>query len=71
MYRALWSWLVCVIVTVVVSMMTKPKPDSELTGLVMGVTDLPSEGDLSLWQRPAFWAVAVSIVFVIFNVIFW
>jgi SSS family solute:Na+ symporter len=71
MYRALWSWLVCVIVTVVVSMMTKPKPDRELTGLVMGVTDIPSEGDLSLWQRPAFWAVAVSIVFVIFNVIFW
>jgi SSS family solute:Na+ symporter len=71
MYRALWSWLVCVIVTVAVSMMTKPKPDSELTGLVMGVTDLPSEGDLSLWQRPAFWAMAVSIVFVIFNVIFW
>jgi SSS family solute:Na+ symporter len=71
MYRALWSWLVCVIVTVAVSMMTKPKPESELTGLVMGVTDIPSEGDLSLWQRPAFWAVAVSIVFVIFNVIFW
>jgi SSS family solute:Na+ symporter len=71
MYRALWSWLVCVIVTVAVSMMTKPKPDSELTGLVMGVTDIPSEGQLSLWQRPAFWAVAVSIVFVIFNVIFW
>ena len=71
MYRALWSWLVCVIVTVAVSMMTKPKPDSELAGLVMGVTDIPSEGDLSLWQRPAFWAVAVSIVFVIFNVVFW
>jgi solute:Na+ symporter, SSS family len=71
MYRALWSWLVCVMVTVAVSLMTRPKPDSELTGLVMGVTNIPSEGQLSLWQRPAFWAVAVSIVFVIFNVIFW
>jgi solute:Na+ symporter, SSS family len=71
MYRALWSWLVCVIVTVAVSLVTKPKPDSELNGLVMGVTDIPSEGQLSLWQRPAFWAVAVSIVFVAFNVIFW
>ena len=71
MYRALWSWLVCVIVTVAVSLVTTPKPDSELHGLVMGVTDIPSEGQLSLWQRPAFWAVAVSIVFVIFNVIFW
>ena len=71
MYRALWSWLVCVIVTVAVSMVTTPKSDSELKGLVMGVTDIPSEGQLSLVQRPAFWAVAVGIVFVIFNVIFW
>jgi SSS family solute:Na+ symporter len=71
MYRALWSWLVCVIVTVAVSMVTKPKPYSELYALVMGVTEIPSEGELSLWQRPAFWAVAVSFVFVVFNVIFW
>ena len=28
MYRALWSWLVCVVVTVVVSYMTKPIPES-------------------------------------------
>ena len=71
MYRALWSWLVCVIVTVAVSMVTKPKPVNELNGLVMGVTQIPSEGQVSLWQRPAFWAVTVSVVFVIFNVIFW
>src|SRR4029079_13258419 len=34
MYRALWSWLVCVIVTVVVSLMTKPLPEAQLEGLV-------------------------------------
>ena len=33
MYRGLWSWLVCVIVTVVISLMTTPKPVSELNGL--------------------------------------
>jgi SSS family solute:Na+ symporter len=36
MYRALWSWLVCVIVTVVVSLLTRPKTDAELEGLVYG-----------------------------------
>ncbi|MGC2151882.1 MAG: sodium:solute symporter family protein, partial [Terriglobales bacterium] len=36
MFRALWCWLVCVLVTVVVSYVTQPKPDSELTGLVYG-----------------------------------
>jgi SSS family solute:Na+ symporter len=71
MYRGLWSWLVCVLVTVVVSMMTTPKPVSELNGLVMGVTDIPSEGQVSLLHRPSFWAVAVAVVFVIFNVAFW
>ena len=57
MYRALWSWIVCVVVTVVVSLLTKPKPESELTGLVYGCTDVPGEGHLPLYQRPAFWAV--------------
>src|ERR1700761_8966159 len=71
MYRALWSWIVCVVVTVVVSYMTKPKPMSELTGLVYGATAIPSEGDMALWERPIFWAGVVTVVFVILNVIFW
>jgi SSS family solute:Na+ symporter len=71
MYRALWSWIVCVGVTVVVSYMTKPKPMSELTGLVYGATAIPSEGDMALWERPIFWAGVVTVVFVILNVIFW
>jgi len=71
MYRALWSWLICVIVTVVVSMVTKPKPESELSGLVYGATEIPSEGNLPLIKRPVFWAGVVFVVFVILNVIFW
>ena len=71
MYRALWSWLVCVIVTVVVSYLTKPKPESELVGLVYGCTQVPSESDMALWQRPAFWAVLVAVVFFIAQVVFW
>jgi len=71
MYRALWSWIVCVIVTVVVSLVTAPKPDKELVGLVYGVTEIPQEGDMALWQRPIFWAVVVAVVFVIFNILVW
>ena len=71
MFRALWSWIVCVIVTVVVSLMTEPKPMSELKGLVYGETDIPSEGHLPLWQRPIFWAGVVSAIFVVIQVIFW
>src|SRR5213075_934248 len=39
MFRALWSWIVCVIVTVVVSYMTAPLPEARLKGLVYGATE--------------------------------
>ena len=71
MYQALWSFLVCVIVTVVVSLATKPLPDSELVGLVYGQTEIPSVGDVPLYQKPLFWAAIVAIVFVVLNIIFW
>lgn len=71
MYRALWSWLICVTVTVVVSAFTRPKPVAELTGLVYGCTELPSEGHLRLWQRPIFWAALSALAFLILQWIFW
>jgi len=71
MYRALWSWIICVVVTVAVSLATRPKPDSELVGLVYGATEIPSEAGVPLIHRPIFWAVVVSLVFVILNIIFW
>ncbi|WP_165065856.1 sodium:solute symporter family protein [Paludisphaera rhizosphaerae] len=71
MYRGLWSWLVCVIVTVAVSYATKPKPDSELVGLVYGCTEIPHEEAAPWYERPAVWATVVAIVFVILNVVFW
>jgi solute:Na+ symporter, SSS family len=71
MYRGLWSWLICVAVTVVVSLFTTPKPENELIGLVYGVTDIPSEQLVPIYQRPAFWAAIVAVVFVALNIIFW
>jgi SSS family solute:Na+ symporter len=71
MYRGLWSFIVCVLVTFVVSLYTKPKSESELVGLVRGCTDIPSERDIPLIKRPIFWAAAVAIVFVVLNIIFW
>jgi len=71
MYRALWSWLVCVLVTIVVSLLTKPKPDSELKGLVYGVTEIPSEPYVTVLHRPWFWAAVVGVLFVAANIIFW
>jgi solute:Na+ symporter, SSS family len=71
MYRALWSCLVCALVTVLVSLATKPKPESELNGLVYGATEIPSETYVSTLHRPWFWAVIVGALFIALNIIFW
>ena len=71
MYRALWCFLVCVIVTVSVSLITKPKPEAELEGLVYGCTKLPGEGDLPVWKRPIFYAAISLTIFVALQIIFW
>jgi solute:Na+ symporter, SSS family len=71
MYSALWAALICVAVTVIVSLLTPARPDSELVGLVKSCTHIPPEGDLPLIHRPLFWAAIVLVVCVILNIIFW
>jgi SSS family solute:Na+ symporter len=70
LYRALWSWLICVVVTIVVSMMGKAMPREELAGLVYGVTPVPDDGATSLFEKPIFWAIIVITVFFILNIVF-
>ncbi len=70
LYRALWSWIICVVVTVVVSLAGKAMPESALAGLVYGVTPIPDDGATTLWQKPMFWAIVVIVVFFILNLMF-
>jgi SSS family solute:Na+ symporter len=71
LYRALWSFIICVIVTYVVSLMTTPRPVAQLSGLVYGATEIPDDGATALWQKPIFWACIVIVVFFVLNLIFW
>jgi solute:Na+ symporter, SSS family len=71
MYRALWSCLLCALVTVIVSLATRPQPIEELRGLVYGATEIPHEEHVSIYHRPVFWAVVVAVVFVILQIVFW
>lgn len=63
LYRMLWSWLICVIVTVGISWFSRARPESELKGLVYGCTELPEQRVYPLVQRPVFWAAAAIFVF--------
>ncbi len=71
MYRALWSWLICVGVTVGVTLFTSPRKEGELTSLVYGLTELPSEGHLPLVKRPIFWGAVAMAALVALQIIFW
>jgi SSS family solute:Na+ symporter len=71
MYRALWSTVIGLIVTVGVSFATKPKPDAELVNLVYGLTDIPEEESAPLFERPAFLAVVALVLLAVLQWIFW
>jgi SSS family solute:Na+ symporter len=71
MYSAFWTFLVSVVVSVGVSLFTKPKPDEELKNLVMGLTPLPDEGPCPWYQQPLLWAAVVGVVLVAINILFW
>jgi SSS family solute:Na+ symporter len=71
MYQSLWACVTCVVVTVLVTLVTKPKPDSELVGLVYSLTPLAKEEHTSFWHRPLVWGVIALVLLVILQIIFW
>ena len=71
MYQSLWSCLTCVVVTFLVTLVTKPRPDSELVGLVYSLTPLAREDRAPLLQRPLFWGIVALAILVILQIIFW
>ncbi|MGH9481809.1 MAG: sodium:solute symporter family transporter [Terriglobales bacterium] len=70
MYRGLWCWVVCVMVTAGVSWATRRQPVGELAGLAYGATEIPAEDPVALWMRPWFWGVAVLVGFGVVNLVF-
>jgi SSS family solute:Na+ symporter len=71
MYQSLWACVTCVVVTVLVTLVTKPKPDSELVGLVYSLTPIAKEENTNFWHRPVVWGVIALILLVILQIIFW
>jgi SSS family solute:Na+ symporter len=71
LYRFIWSWLVCVIVTVAVSLFTTPRPASELRGLVWGLTEIPHGRALPFYRQPLFFAALIAALLLFLNVYFW
>jgi SSS family solute:Na+ symporter len=71
MYRALWSVITSVGVNVIVSLCTKPRPLSELAGVVYGATPLPTEEPVPLYKNEWFWTAIAIVIFLALNIYFW
>jgi solute:Na+ symporter, SSS family len=69
-WGAIFAFSTNFIVTVIVSLFTKPKPDSELVGLVRSLTKMPSHAHLPWWKRPEALGVAVLVGAVCLNIFF-
>jgi SSS family solute:Na+ symporter len=69
-WTAIFAFSVNFAVTVAVSLMTEPAPESELVGLVYSLTQKPIETHLSWWQKPATLGIAVLVMLVALNLVF-
>ena len=69
-WTAIASFTTCLVVTVLVSVVTRPRPDDELRGLVYSLTPRPTDNTLRWIDRPVTLAVAVLAMTVLLNFIF-
>ena len=71
MYQSLWSCVTCVVVTLLVTLVTKPRPDAELKGLVYSLTEVAHEERVGILQRPIFWGGVALAALLVLQIIFW
>jgi SSS family solute:Na+ symporter len=70
-WTAIYAWTACFVVTIVVSLMTRPHDEQTLVGLVHSLTPRVTDDARYWYQRPAVLAAVVLTVTVGLNVVFW
>jgi SSS family solute:Na+ symporter len=70
-WTAIYAWTTCFLVTIIVSLMTRPRQDEELKGLVYSLTEKPKEHHLPFYARPLNIGIFVLLMVVVLNIIFW
>jgi SSS family solute:Na+ symporter len=69
-WGAIAAWTACFVVTIVVSLFTRPRLPEELKGLVYSLTPRVTEPGLAWYRRPAALGVVVLVVAVLLNLYF-
>jgi SSS family solute:Na+ symporter len=69
-WTAIFAFSVNLLITIAVSLVTTPRPEPELVGLVYSLTPKPVETHLSWYQKPATLAIAVLAILIVLNLVF-
>ena len=69
-WTAIWAFSVNLVVTTLISLVTKARDEKELVGLVYSLTEKPKEAHLTWWQKPATLAIVVLVMLVLLNLVF-
>jgi solute:Na+ symporter, SSS family len=69
-WTAIDAWTVCFVVTIAVSLMTRPRDERELVGLVYSLTEKPRDAALAWHRRPAVLGAIVLAATAALNLVF-
>jgi len=69
-WTAIWAFIVCFLVTIAVSLLTKPLNEKDLVGLVYSLTEKPHEEHLLWYKRPAYLGGFVLVLALVLNIVF-
>jgi SSS family solute:Na+ symporter len=69
-WTAITAWTTCMVVTIVISLMTRPRPAEELRGLVYALTPRQVDTEHSFWRRPVTLGMIVLVMTLALNFVF-
>jgi SSS family solute:Na+ symporter len=69
-WTAIVAFSTCLLVTVIISMVTRPRPEEELRGLVYSLTPRPKDESRKWTERPAVFAGVVLALTALLNLVF-
>jgi SSS family solute:Na+ symporter len=69
-WTAIVAWVTCFVVTMLVSLATRPRPVEELKGLVYSLTARPADESLPWLRRPSTLGAIVLVLTLLLNLVF-
>jgi SSS family solute:Na+ symporter len=70
-WGAIWAWSSCFVVTILISLVTKPRSAEDLKGLVYSLTPRIVETEKAWYMRPVVLGVVVGALTIVLNIYFW